>query len=155
MKTYLSLLAAVAVAFLFVGCLASPVSNSGGIGSTTAVNTNINAVIDAAQSVFAEYGYSVGPVNYPNSIAFDKKAGGFSNAMWGSYGNPQTIRVRVSMLAVPGTTNIRLVPKVYSVSSAGESGFEDQRPIMGLWKGEFGPILKKIATQAGGAGPGF
>ena len=112
---------------VLVGCLVSPVSGTGGIGSNTVVNT----------------------------ISFDKRAGGFGNMMWGSYGNPQTIRVRVSMLPIPGTANIRLVPKLYSVSSAGESGFEDQRPLMGLWNGEFGPIFKKISAQAGGAGPGY
>jgi len=154
-KLFLSSLAAVLLSVVLVGCLVSPVSGTGGIGSNTVVNTNVDAVIAAAQSVFAQYGYATGPVNYPNAISFDKRAGGFGNMMWGSYGNPQTIRVRVSMLPIPGTANIRLVPKLYSVSSAGESGFEDQRPLMGLWNGEFGPIFKKISAQAGGAGPGY
>ena len=153
MKFFFLSLAA-ALSLILVGCLASPVASSGGIGSRTVVNTNVNAVLEAAQSVFAEYGYSIGPANYPDSIAFDKRAGGFANAMWGSYGNPQTIRVRVNMLPIPGTTNIRLTLKLYSVSSAGESGFEDQRPI-GLWKGEFTPIIRKIAQQASGAGRGY
>ena len=155
MKLIFSSLAAIALSFSLVGCLTSPVSGTGGIGANTVVNTNLNAVIASAQSVFADYGYAMGPANYPTSISFDKRAGGFGNVMWGSYGNPQTIRVRITMMPIPGTTNIRLVPKLFSVSSAGESGFEDQRPIMGLWKCEFGPILKKIATQAGGAGPGY
>ena len=155
MKTLFSSLAALAAALVLAGCLASPVSGTGGIGSNTVVNTNVDAVIAAAQSVFAEYGYAMGPANYPSSVSFDKRAGGFSNVMWGSYGNPQTIRCRISMLPIAGTTNIRLVPKLFSVSSAGEAGFEDQRPIMGLWKCEFGPILKKIAAQAGGAGQGY
>jgi len=154
MKTIASLLASLAVALLLSGCLASPVARSGGLGSNTAVNTNINAVVAAAQSVFAQYGYSMGPVDYPDSISFDKPAGGFGNVMWGNYGNPQTIRVRVQMLPVPGTGNIRLVPKVFSVSGAGEAGFDDQRPLMGIWTAEFGPILSKVAAQAGGAGAG-
>ena len=155
MKSFVSSLAAALVSLILAGCLASPVSGTGGVGSNTVVNTNVDAVIAAAQSVFAQYGYSTGPANYPDSISFDKRAGGFGNMMWGSYGNPQTIRVRVRMLPIPGTANIRLVPKLYSVSSAGEAGFEDQRPIMGLWNGEFGPIRKKISAQAGGAGAGF
>lgn len=155
MKTLISSVVALAVALILAGCLASPVAGAGGLGSTTAVNSNVNAVIAAAQSVFAQYGYSTGPVNYPNSISFDKPAGGFGNVMWGNYGNPQTIRVRVKMLQVPGTNNIRLVPKVYSVSGAGEAGFDDQRPLMGLWTAEFGPVLRKVAAQASGAGTGY
>lgn len=154
MKPLVASLVALSAALVLAGCLASPVAGAGGLGSNTAVNSNVDAVIAAAQSVFAQYGYATGPVNYPNSISFDKPAGGFGNVMWGNYGNPQTIRVRMRMVPVPGTGNIRLIPKVYSVSGAGEAGFDDQRPIMGLWSGEFGPILKKIAAQASGAGAG-
>ena len=134
------------------GCLVSPVSQSGGMGSVTVVNSNPNAIVAAAQSVFPQSGYQLSKSNYPVSISFDKASNQFANIMWGSYGNPQTIRVRVSINQIPGTNNYRLVPKVYSVSSAGEAGFEDKRPLMGLWSSQFGPLLRQVAEQAGGAG---
>ena len=146
----ISLVAVVAV--LMSGCLVSPVSQSGGMGSVTVVNSNPNAIVAAAQAVFPQSGYQLSKSNYPVSISFDKASSQFANIMWGSYGNPQTIRVRVSINQIPGTNNYRLVPKVYSVSSAGEAGFEDKRPLMGLWSGQFGPLLKQVAEQAGGAG---
>jgi len=141
-----------AVALLMSGCLVSPVSQSGGMGSVTVVNSNPNAIVAAAQAVFPQAGYQLATSNFPYSIAFDKPSSRFANIMWGSYGNPQTVRVRVNINQVPGTNNYRLAPKVFSVSSAGEAGFEDQRPVMGLWSGEFGPLLKQVAAQAGGAG---
>jgi hypothetical protein len=134
------------------GCLVSPVSQSGGMGSVTVVNSNPNAIVAAAQVVFPQAGYHLATSNFPYSIAFDKPSSRFANIMWGSYGNPQTIRVRVNINQIPGTNNYRLAPKVYSVSSAGEAGFEDQRPVMGLWSSQFGPLLKQVAAQAGGAG---
>ena len=109
-------------------------------------------VVAAAQSVFPQAGYQLSGSNYPYSISFDKGSSRIANVMWGSYGDPQTIRVRVKINQIPGTSNYRLVPNVYSVSDAGEVGFEDQRPLMGLWSGEFGPLLKQVAAQAGGAG---
>jgi hypothetical protein len=36
--------------------------------------------------------------------------------MWGSYGAPQSIRVKIQMVAIPMTSDIRLVPRVYSVT---------------------------------------
>ena len=134
------------------GCLVSPVSQSGGMGSVTVVNSNPSAIVAAAQVVFPQSGYQLATSNFPVSISFDKPSSRFANIMWGSYGNPQTIRVRVNMNQIPGTNNYRLVPKVYSVSSAGEAGFEDKRPLMGLWSSQFGPLLKQVAAQAGGAG---
>ena len=148
----ISLLGAVVVPILLSGCLVSPVASSGGLGSVTVVNSNPNAIVAAAQTVFPQSGYQLAKSNFPYSIAFDKPSSRFANIMWGSYGNPQTIRVRVNINQIPGTNNYRLVPKVFSVSSAGEAGFEDQRPVMGLWSGEFGPLLKQVAAQAGGAG---
>ena len=150
MKT--SLFGAVALSFLLSGCLVSPVSQSGGMGSVTVVNSNPSAIVAAAQVVFPQSGYQLATSNFPVSISFDKASSRFANIMWGSYGNPQTIRVRVNMNQIPGTNNYRLVPKVYSVSSAGEAGFEDKRPLMGLWSSQFGPLLKQVAAQAGGAG---
>jgi len=139
----------------FVGCLASPVGQSGGVGAVTVNNTNVAAIMEAAGDVFPQYGYTMGPVNYPDSFSFEKPAGGFGNLMWGSYHEPQTIRVRVRVQPLADGNNYRLIPNVYSVTSAGEMGFEDQRPLIGLWSAEFRPILRKIQAQAAGAGSGY
>lgn len=152
MKIPTFLLGAILLPLLFAGCLTSPVSQSGGIGSVTVTNSNPNAIVAAAQAVFPQAGYQLSGSNYPYSISFDKASSRFANVMWGSYGNPQTIRVRVNINQIPGTNNYRLAPKVFSVSDAGEAGFDDERPLMGLWSGEFGPLLKQVAAQAGGAG---
>lgn len=118
----------------------------------TVMNSNPGAIVAAAQTVFPGAGYQLGPANFPDSISFDKASSRFATVMWGSYGNPQTIRVRVNITQVPGTNNYRISPKVFSVSDAGEAGFDDARPLMGLWSGEFGPLLRQVAAQAGGAG---
>ena len=136
-------------ATLLVGCLSSPISSSGGIGAVTVHDTNADAVTAAARDVFASRGYTLSGVDYPDSISFDKPAGGFGNVMWGSYGNPQTIRVRLAMVPITGTDNIRLQPRVFSVSDAGEAGFDNARPLFGIWNAEFGPMLKDIARKAG------
>ena len=151
MKLIVSLLMA-AVPFFISGCLVSPVGTSGGMGSVTVVNSNPAAIVAAAQTVFPQAGYGLGPADFPDSISFDKGSSQIANIMWGSYGNPQTIRVRVRILPIAGTSNYRLVPKVFSVSDAGEAGFDSERPLMGLWSSEFGPLLKQVASQAGGAG---
>jgi hypothetical protein len=148
----MSLLSAIVLPLLLSGCLVSSVSSSGGPGSITVTNSNPNAIVAAAQAVFPQAGYQLSGSNYPVSISFDKASNRFANVMWGSYGNPQTIRVRVNINQIPGTNNYRLVPKAYSVSSAGEAGFEDKRPLMSLWASQFGPLLKQVAEQAGGAG---
>lgn len=132
-----------------VGCLSSPIASSGGIGAVTVHDTNADVVTAAARNVFASRGYTLSGVDYPDSISFDKPAGAFGNAMWGSYGNPQTIRVRLAMVPIPGTDNIRLEPRVFSVSDAGEAGFDNGRPLLGIWNAEFGPMLKDIARKAG------
>ena len=142
------LAASLAVLFL-AGCLSSPISSSGGIGAVTVKNTSPDRVISAAQTVFAGRGYTLSESNYPESISFDKPAGGFGNAMWGSYGNPQTIRVKIAMGPIPMTSDIRLEPRVYSVGDAGEAGFDSERPLVGLWNTEFGPMLKQVASLAG------
>ncbi|TSA37264.1 MAG: hypothetical protein D4R65_01050 [Verrucomicrobiaceae bacterium] len=152
MKSLLSCLGVAVVASLVSGCLVSPVERSGGPGSVTVTNSNPSAIMTAAQDVFPGAGYQVGPVSFPNSISFDKGSSKFANIMWGSYGNPQTIRVRVNITRIPGTNDFRLSPKAYSVSSAGEAGFEDARPLMSLWASQFGPLLRQVAAQAGGAG---
>ena len=149
MNRIFTLAAVVISSWCLVGCLSSPITSSGGIGAVTVHDTNADAVTAAARTVFASRGYTLSGVDYPNSISFDKPAGGFGNVMWGSYGNPQTIRVRLAMVPIPGTDNIRLKPKVFSVSDAGEAGFDTARPLFGIWNAEFGPILKDIARKAG------
>ncbi len=141
---------ALAAAVILSGCLSSNISSSGGIGAVTVKDTNPNAVISAAQDVFAQKGYTLSGSDYPDSISFDKPAGGFGNAMWGSYGDPQTIRVKLALVPIPGTSDIRIQPSVYSVGDAGEAGFDDERPLIGLWNAEFAPMLGRIAQQAGG-----
>ena len=142
------LAASLAVLFL-AGCLSSPISSSGGIGAITVKNTSVDRVISAAQTVFAGRGYTLSDSDYPESVSFDKPAGSFGNAMWGSYGDPQTIRVKIAMVPIPMTSDIRLEPRVYSVGDAGEAGFDSERPLIGLWNAEFGPMLKQIAGLAG------
>jgi hypothetical protein len=39
------------------------------------------------------------------------------------------------------------------VTDAGEAGFEDSRAMLGLWSGEFKPLLQKISAEAANAGP--
>lgn len=137
------------VAVVFVsGCLVSPVSTAGGIGAVTVSNSNPNSIIAALQNEFSQNGYTLARSDYPASVSFDKPAGAFGNAMWGSYGAPQSIRVKISIVPIPGTQNYRLEPKVYSVTDAGEAGFDQQRPLMGLWNAEFGPLLRRAARQA-------
>ncbi|MEO8354150.1 MAG: hypothetical protein ABI680_20670 [Chthoniobacteraceae bacterium] len=143
------------LALLSIGCLTTPTSDSGGIGAVTALNTNASAITSAAQDVFAQSGYSMGPVNPPSWIAFEKPAGGFGKAMWGGFDEKTTIRVRLSMTPLPGTNNFRLSTRVYSVNDAGEMGINDKHRLSSLWQGQFESLLKKIAAQAGGAGPGY
>lgn len=147
-KNFLPLLAVVVSALFATGCVATKVDSGGGF---TAKNTNVNAIIAAANDVFPQYGYSVGPVNYPDSISFDKPAGAFGKLLYGSYGVTTTMRAKLVMTPV-GANNYRLSAKLSRVSDAGEAGFEEARN-MPLWSGEFNPILRQIASQAGGAGP--
>lgn len=138
---------------LLSGCLTTPVSNSGGLGALTIQNTNVNAIIGAAESVFPNYGYRQGPADYPAWIAFDKSGGAFGNIMWGSYGRPVSIRARLVMTPIGGTNDYRVAVRVSRVLNEGESGFEDDRRISGLFAGEFRPILRQIQAGAAGAGP--
>lgn len=145
----MKLLAAILAVLFLAGCLSSPIASSGGIGAVTVKNTSVDRVISAAQTVFAGRGYTLSDSDYPESVSFDKPAGSFGNAMWGSYGDPQTIRVKIAMVPIPMTSDIRLEPRVYSVGDAGEAGFDSERPLIGLWNAEFGPMLKQIAGLAG------
>jgi hypothetical protein len=125
------------------------------MGAITVKNTNVSAILNAAQSVFSESGYTVSGSNYPQSVSFDKPSGSLGKLMYGSYGVTTTIRVTLSMIPLPGTNDYRLSPQVSRVSDAGEAGFEDSNKMLGLWSGEFKPLLRKVAAQAGGAGPGY
>jgi hypothetical protein len=145
----MKLLAACLAVLFLAGCLSSPIASSGGIGAITVKNTSVDRVISAAQTVFAGRGYTLSDSDYPESVSFDKPAGSFGNAMWGSYGNPQSIRVKIAMVPIPMTSDIRLEPRVYSVGDAGEAGFDNERPLIGLWNAEFGPMLKQVASLAG------
>lgn len=139
--------------FLLGGCLTTPVGKTGGPGSITVQNSNPFAILNAAQTVFAESGYSGGPGNFPESISFEKPAGAMGKLFYGSYGNTTTIRVKISMVQIPGTNDYRLVPHVSRVTDAGQAGFEDDQRMLGMWSGQFKPLLRKVAAQAGGAGP--
>lgn len=134
------------------GCLTTPVDQSGGPGSVTVTNSNPAAIVAAAQTVFPNYGYTPGFGNGVSSVVFDKDSNKLANVLWGSYGCKQTIRVKVKIIQIPGTNNYRISPKVYTVSDAGEAGFESKRALIGLWGAEFGPLLKQVSQQASGAG---
>ena len=136
---------------LLTGCLTTPIENSGGMGSVTVTNSNPTAIITAAQSVFANYGYTPAFGSDISSVSFDKNSNQLANVLWGSYGDPQMIRVKVKITPIPGTNNYRISPKVYTVSDAGVAGFQSKRPLIGLWNAEFEPLLKKVAAQASGA----
>jgi hypothetical protein len=155
MKTLLGKIPCLALLLLssvLTGCLVTPVSQSGGIGSVTVTNSNPQAIISAAQNVFPNYGYTYHNTRYPDSVSFDQASNMAANVMWGSYGQPQTLRVKVQITKIPGTTNYRISPKVYSVTSAGEVGFESKRPVASLWNTQFSSLFRQIANQSSGAG---
>ena len=149
----IALLALASLTLLVSGCLVAPVSQSGGLGSVTVTNSNPDAIIAAAQSVFPNYGYTLHGSHDLSSVSFDKDSNRFARVVWGSYGDPQTIRVKVSILPIPSSNSYRLALKVYTVSDAGVAGFESKRPLVGLWNSEFAPLLGQVAVQASGAGP--
>ena len=152
MNKLLPFLATAFFAFFLSGCLVQPVSQSGGMGSVTVSNSTPDAIISALQQVFPEYGYTLHSVHYPTSVTFDQGSSKIANVLWGSYGQPQTLRVHVNIIPIPGGSNYRLSPKVYTVTSAGEAGFESKRPLVGLWNSQFSPLLKRVSTQASGSG---
>lgn len=118
-------------------------------------NTNVGAIMDSARSVFADSGYTLSGSNFPNSLSFDRPAGTMGKLLYGSYGVTTTIRVTLNIVQIPGSNDYRLSTKVARVSDAGQAGFEDSQKMLGLWSGEFKPLLRRIATEAGGAGPGY
>lgn len=153
MKLMTPLLSLTFLPLLLTGCLVTPVSESGGMGSVTVTNSNPGAIIAAAQSLFPNYGYS--PTlggDGVSSVCFEKNSNKVANILWGSYGDPQTLRVKVKIVRIPGTNNYRISPKVSTVSDAGEAGFESKHKLSGLWASQFGPLLKQVSQQASGAG---
>jgi len=148
------LLPLVTLAILLAGCLTTPNVDSGGMGAVTVPNTNASAIVSAAQTVFSNYGYTPGPVNYPDSVSFDKASGAFGKILYGSYGTTTSVRVKLKMVQLSSITNdYRISTSVSRVTDAGEAGFESSRKMIGLWSGEFGPLLKQISAQAANAGP--
>jgi hypothetical protein len=143
------------LSFVFTGCMTTQTSSSGGMGGITVQNTNASAIIAAAKTVFARSGYSMSSVEYPTAISFDKLAGRLGELMYSSYGVTTTIRVKLSLVPIPGTNDYRLKASVFRVSDAGEAGFEESTKMLGLWSGELKPLLRQVQSQAAGAGPGL
>lgn len=129
--------------------MTTPVSKT---GVTTATNTNPYAIVSAAQSVFANSGYSAGPADFPNSVSFDKPSGAFGRIMYGSYDQTTTIRCTMTMTQIPGTSNYRLGARASVVQDAGDPGFESGRPLL-IGDDQFNPLLRQVAAQASNAGP--
>lgn len=154
MKFLLSLSSLLYV-FLLGGCLTSSVATSGGPGAMTVQNTNVGAIMDAARAVFADSGYTLSGTDFPNGLSFDRPAGTMGKLLYGSYGVTTTYRVTLHIVQIPGTNDYRLSTRVARVSDAGQAGFEDSQKMLSLWSGEFKPLLRKIAAQAGGVGPGY
>ena len=151
----IALIAILFLPLLFSGCLVTPVDQSGGLGTVTVTNSNPGAIIAATQSLFPNYGYS--PTFGGDGVStacFEKNSNKVANVLWGSYGDPQTLRVKVKIVQIPGTNNYRISPKVSTVSDAGEAGFESKHKLSGLWASQFGPLMKQVAAQASGAGAG-
>ncbi len=136
-------------ALLLAGCLASPVERSGGAGSVTVLNSNPTAIRVAADRAFARAGYRPGPSQFPAWISYDRAAGTFGEAMFGSHGRNTTFRVRVDIRPIPGGRDYRLVPSVSRVSNASVAGFERDTRMMGFWAGQFRPIMREIQVEAG------
>ena len=153
MNRWFNWLGLLGLVVLLSGCLASPVAKSGGPGSITIQNTNAFAIGAAAQTVFPGYGYTLGPSQLPSSISFDRPAGRTGELMFGSYNNPTTIRVRLRMVPISGTRDVRVTTQVLRVSNAGQAGFEQEVPMMRAWSGQFDAILREIRSTAENAGP--
>ena len=145
-----------AAAILLGGCLASPVERSGSPGSITVPNTNPAAVAAAARAVFARYGYAPGPSALPRHISFERAAGRTGEIMFGSpVHNNTAIRVRLDLVPIAGTRDIRVMPSVSRVRNAGRAGFEDETGmLLRSWSAQFRPALREIKARSANAGPG-
>lgn len=139
---------------LFSGCLVSPVERSGGPGSITVPNTNPRAVAAASREAFARYGFRPAPSNMPHWIAFDRPAGRTGEIMFGGLHGDTTIRVRLALVPIPGTADIRIMPSVRRVSNAGRAGFERETAMaLRSWSTQLRPVLREVQSQAANAGP--
>lgn len=154
MSRILSLSCAFGLLLLLSGCLVSPVAESGGPGSVTVQNTNVAAIVAAAQSAFAHYGYSPGPVVLPHSISFDRPAGRLGEVMFGSHGRTTSFRVRVQMIPIPNTHDFRLVPRISRIGNADRAGFESDTEMLRSWASQLRPVMRQIQSKAANAGPG-
>jgi hypothetical protein len=142
------------LSFVLTGCMTTQTSSSAGLGGITVQNSNPSAIIAAARTVFAQSGYSMSSIDYPTAISFDKPAGSLGEVIYGSYGVTTTIRVKLSLVPLPGTNDYRLKASIFRVSDAGQAGFEESTKMLGLWSGEFKPLLRQVQSQAAGAGRG-
>lgn len=134
------------------GCLATPVERTGGPGSITIPNTNTVAVATAAREVFPRYGFSTGPSGLPNWISFQRPVGRTGQLAFGGFHGQTVIRARLTLLPIAGTNDIRVIPRVSNVRSAGVPGFEDETPmIFRSWATQLRPILREIHDRAANA----
>ena len=138
---------------LLAGCLVSPVERSGGPGSTTITNTNVRAVANASRDAFARHGFRPGPSGLPQWISFERPAGRTGRLLYGPIGNT-AMRVRLTLVPIPGSNDIRVVPRVSSVRNAGRPGFEDETPMLiRSWAAQLRPVMREINAAASNAGP--
>ena len=141
-------------ALLLAGCLASPVERSGSPGSITIPNTNPAAVAEAARGVLARYGYTPGPSAPPRRITFERASGRTGEIMFGSPVSNTAIRVRLDLVPIAGTRDIRVMPSVSRVRNAGRAGFEDETGmLLRSWSAQFRPALREIKARSANAGP--
>lgn len=140
--------------FLLAGCLASPVERSGGPGSRTIANTNPQAIAAASRDVFAAHGFRPSPSNMPHWIAFERPAGRTGEVMFGGWHGNTAIRVRLALVPIPGTHDIRVMPSVRRVSNAGRAGFERETGMaLRSWATQLRPLLREVESRAANAGP--
>jgi hypothetical protein len=135
------------------GCLTSPVERSGGPGSITVPNSNPEAIRRAAIAIFPRYGYSPGPGSFPSSMSFQRPSGRTGEVMFGGFNQTTFFRVRIQIIPIAGTSDIRLTTQVYRVTNADQPGFARETAMFRSWSSQFQSILRKIRSQAEDAGP--
>jgi len=139
---------------LLGGCLTTPVKKSGGPGSITVPNSNPTAIRNAANFAFSQYGFSPSRQSAPGSLSFDRPAGRMGSIAFSGPMRTTSFRVRIDVVAIPGTNDFRLMPEVDRVTSANIAGFEDSTRMLSVWSGQFKPIMRQIKDRASNAGPG-
>lgn len=137
---------------LLAGCLASPVERSGSPGAVTIPDTNPRAITAAARQVFARYGYVPGPSGFPRWVSYERPAGRTGEIMFGGPFGDTAFRVRLDMVPIPGTRDIRVLPSVRRVSNAGRPGFQRETGMMRMWTTQFRSALRDIRDLAAHAG---